>query len=237
MVASLTKPKFATVALAVSVVLLFCVKEAQAIAITANGTGGAIPDGGAFDGTQPGIITSDIVLGNPGSVGDVTVTIFNLAHTYNGDLSFALTHTDTGTSVDLFHRPDLLFSTAPGPCCGDSTDLNGDFIFNDSGSTSLDTAVAGIGGGALTGGSFFAATFDGSQNLLSAFNGESVAGTWRLTATDWVNGFDVGSFDSWRLRIEVEPAAVPEPSLLLLLGSGVMGLAGWQLRQRLTKVS
>ncbi|MEW5986603.1 MAG: choice-of-anchor Q domain-containing protein [Chloroflexota bacterium] len=139
----------------------------------------AIPD------NNPAGITDDLILTDTGSISDLNVSLV-ASHTWVGDLVFTLTHLDTGTAVTLIDRP----GAPPAPSC------NGDDI-----DATLDDEAAGPVEDACSptppaiSGSFI------PNSPLSAFDGEDLSGTWRLTAADLAAN-DVGTLTQWCLAVE-----------------------------------
>lgn len=145
------------------------------------GSGGNIPDG-------QGTFIDDIIVKDDFRVTDLTITLYEFVHTWVGDLAVHLHHLETGTVVELFRRPGHpQFSSS-----GFSHDLNGDYSFNDHNNCNFQAAVSEntvIPSGNYT-----------STSSLSAFYGQSAAGTWRLTINDCFPG-DSGSLGSWQLDL------------------------------------
>ena len=67
----------------------------------------AIPDANE-DNTppEPGLVTDTITIAETGIITDLNVSIL-ASHTWVGDLSFTLSHVDTGSSVTLIDRPGV----------------------------------------------------------------------------------------------------------------------------------
>ena len=184
--------------------------------LTYNGGGGEIPD---FSG-EPGIFTSEIVVGDSVELADITVTLNGLNHTWAGDLIISISHSG-GASSDLVHRVGRVGGTG----FGDSSDYAGDYSFNDGFGDDLWAAAAGAGGGdPIPGGDYFA-TGEGSDaqiSLLSVFGGIDISGTRTLTISDNAGG-DTGSLGGWTLDV----VPVPAPAAI-----AVLGLAGLAPRRR-----
>lgn len=60
--------------------------------------------GASFSIADSAARTGTIVVPDPATITDVTVTFTGLTHTWIGDLIVTLTHVDTATTVDLFRR-------------------------------------------------------------------------------------------------------------------------------------
>ncbi|MCA9972095.1 MAG: S8 family serine peptidase [Anaerolineales bacterium] len=140
-----------------------------------------IPDGTGF--------ASDSVTFSPsGSITDLDVYI-DTTHSWVGDLAFQLEHVDTGTKVVLINRPGVPTSTYG--CSSD--DIRA--IINDEGADGAVETTCNAGpalSGELVGGD------PANTSLLSAFDGESFGGTWRLSVKDFVSA-DGGVVNEWCL--------------------------------------
>ena len=118
-------------------------------------------------------VTSNLVLG-AGRVADLDARINSLTHPYVSDLEIDL-ESPAGTVVRLFNRH------------GGSADNFTGTVFDDEAATAI---AAG------------AAPFTGSfrpHQPLSAFDGQSTAGTWRLTVRDRSLA-DIGTVNGWGVR-------------------------------------
>lgn len=149
----------------------------------------SIPD------NDPAGVTNDLVIGDPGSITDLNVTL-DVTHTWVGDLVFELEHVETGTSVVFYDRPGVPASTFG--CSGNDIDAT----LDDEAATPVEDEC---GGGVPTiQGSFI------PNNLLAAFDGEDIAGTWRITASDLAGG-DTGTLNEW--CIDAGTTGGPEPDI------------------------
>ncbi len=135
----------------------------------------AIPD------NVPAGVTTDLIVSGVGSITDLDVTL-EVTHTFVGDLLFKLTHVDTGTVVTFMDRPGSPATT--NGCTGDNINA----VFSDEGSPAVETMCNGAPP-AISG-------TPSPNNPLSAFDGQSANGTWRLTASDNA-GIDTGVVTRW----------------------------------------
>jgi subtilisin-like proprotein convertase family protein len=137
----------------------------------------AIPDNNATG------VTDTLIVGTSGSLSDVNASV-QINHTWVGDLIVTLTHVDTSKSAIIIDRPGRTVSGFG--CSGDNINAT----LDDQASTPVEN-VCGSGSPAIQG------TF-GPNNPLSVFNGDSIAGTWRLKVVDAEAG-DVGTLLQWCL--------------------------------------
>ena len=139
----------------------------------------AIPDNSATG------VTSTLTIADTGTITDINVNV-GATHTYVGDLIFTLTHVETGTTVTLIDRPGVPASSYG--CSGDNIAAT----LDDAAATPVEGVCAGstptING-----------TFSPNQ-ALSAFNNQSLTGTWQLKVSDNASQ-DTGSLTSWSLDI------------------------------------
>ncbi len=138
----------------------------------------AIPD------AVPAGVDDALIIGDTRTIQDLNVSL-NISHTWVGDLKVILTHTDSGTSVTILDRPGV-----PAGAFGCASD-NILATLDDEAASPVENAC---GATPAIGGSFT------PNNPLSAFNGESVAGTWVLNVSDQV-GSDVGALNAWSLDL------------------------------------
>ncbi|HSH03075.1 MAG TPA: hypothetical protein VLL52_11200, partial [Anaerolineae bacterium] len=128
-------------------------------------------------------IATDLTFTTDAPLTDLEI-ILNINHTWVGDLQVDLQHVDTGTTVTLIDRPGI--PNSDFGCSGDHIDA----ILRDDARDPVEDACANtpptING-----------TFSPNQPL-STFATETLSGTWRLTATDFVNG-DEGTINHWCL--------------------------------------
>lgn len=138
----------------------------------------AIPDNNANGVTN--IITSTLA----GTVADLNVWV-QIAHTRVSDLQVTLT-SPAGTAQLLVDRPGL-----PGSGCdGDNIDA----VLDDSATQPAETQCLNLP--ALSGRLI-------PNNPLSAYNGQSTTGSWRLRVADRANG-ETGTFQRWCLLIQLQ---------------------------------
>ena len=141
-------------------------------------------------------ITSDLIVSGSGTIDDVNVSV-DMPHAWPGDLTFTLSHQDTGTAVTIIDRPGV-----PASTWGCSADNILATLDDEAG-----TAVEGVCAGsppAING------TFS-PNNALSAFDGENGNGTWVLTVADAYTSADAGSLNGWSVEI-CTTGPVPTPT-------------------------
>ena len=161
----------------------------------------AIPD------NDPAGITDDIVIsGASGTITDLNA-IFNIDHTWVGDLIVTLEHVNTGTTVTLIDRPGVPNTTFG--CSSNDFDVRMD----DEAGTAIEGTCGPSSSDPFPIGDFI------PNNPLSVFDGESINGTWRVTVSDNAGGDD-GTLVSWCLdptlacAISSAPnAAIPDSNM------------------------
>ncbi len=140
---------------------------------------------------DPAGVFDDIVLTEPGKLLDLDVKI-TIAHPLVGDLSAILSHQETGTSMVLFDRPGFPALTA-GCSLPDI-----DAALDDEAVSLVEEACSDVSpaiAGSLS-----------PQEKLAVFDGEYLAGTWRLLVVDGA-AKNTGILQGWSLIWTVDTAA------------------------------
>ena len=119
-------------------------------------------------------IYSNLVISETGTITDLNITNLDITHTYIDDIIVILESPD-GTRVTVLDQP-----------CG--AEENIDMEIDDQGTSGFPCPP--INGNAYIG-----------DNLLSAFDGEDLQGTWVLEIQDTYPSLDGGSLNSWGLDI------------------------------------
>lgn len=143
----------------------------------------AIPDNGSVNNT--------IAIADGGSLTDLNVSVKGV-HTWVGDLKFNLLHLESGLTIDLIDRPGV-----PGSTFGCSAN-DFDTTLDDSGSALVEN-TCNAAPPALSGNLI-------PNQPLGTFNGDNIAGSWRLTVTDLAGG-DTGTLQKWCLLPVLAPVA------------------------------
>ena len=137
-------------------------------------------------------------------IDDLNVRIEGLSHNFSGDVQFFLSK--GAVTVQLFRN------------YGFNSYLRDTLTFDDEAATPIISfPVVNV------------ASYRPTQ-LLSAFDGLDIKGTWTLKAADTSGGVS-GKYTGWGLDVTPVSAAVPEPGAWALMILG-FGAAGAMLRQR-----
>lgn len=139
--------------------------------------GVSIPD------NDPAGVDDVMTVTDSGTLSDLDASVLSI-HGWVGDLSFTLTHDDTGASVTIIDQPGVPASTYG--CSGDDIDATLDDEATDPVENECAASTPTIQGDFVP------------QNLLSAFDGEDLSGSWTLNAADLVGAF-TGTLDEWCL--------------------------------------
>lgn len=148
---------------------------------------------------------SILVAGSTATINDLNVYL-DVDHTFTGDLRISLFHVETATSVLLFDRR------------GGGGNNIGPATFDDE-------ATTAIGAGSAP----FLGAFR-PEGLLSAFDGQSLNGTWKLSVSD-VAWLDTGYLQAWGIRGDASVpgnnnTTVPDGGLtVFMLATALGGLA------------
>jgi hypothetical protein len=143
----------------------------------------AIPD------NVPAGVTDTMTIPSGPTIPDLNITL-NVTHTFVGDLRFTLSH-NGGAAVDFFDRPGYT-GTGFG-CGGDNVDVMADDQGPDTPIENQCSNLPAISGDAVGGD-------PPNSSLLAAFNGQSLAGTWVINASDNA-GADTGTLNQWCLVV------------------------------------
>lgn len=183
-----------------------------------------IPDPVSFTATASPI-SNTIAVADTDTIAGVTVQL-TINHPLIGDLGITLTH--GATTVQLLDRPGVPSVSSFGN--GANLNFSAPINFSDTATTPAESAGNGCSGTSTIGFSTCPGDTFVPQQPLSAFVGQSVAGNWTLSITDYAHD-DAGNFVNWTLNVT---AAVPEPSTWALFAAGglVLGLRGWRRRAR-----
>ncbi|MFT5496138.1 MAG: subtilisin-like proprotein convertase family protein [Kiritimatiellia bacterium] len=161
----------------------------------------AIPD------NNPTGVTDDLVVVSSDLIADLDVAL-KIDHNYVGDLLVSLEHIESGTTVIILDRPG-----APASTFG-SNGQNIDIILNDEATlVAEDDWTSGNP-------AYIAGVTYQPNNPLSAFDGEDLAGTWRLLVSDSASP-DAGTLVSWSLCATPETIAAVSDSFERSQGTGM----------------
>lgn len=136
------------------------------------------------------VLTDDIVItSNNQIVTNIDVVLDSILHTWVGDLKITLTNVNTGTSV-------ILVNLAGSGTWGSSGDNFTNTVLSDLATNSINSIVSGDNPHT---GNYYPSD-NTTRTYLSAFKGENINSTWRLTVEDTYASLDDGSWVKWSLR-------------------------------------
>jgi hypothetical protein len=141
----------------------------------------------AIPNNNPTGVTSTLTVSDVAGIADLNLFL-RIDHPAVRDLIVTLRHVDTGTSVILIDLPGIPATTTG--CTGNDILAT----LDDEAASPVEDQCAGT-----------APTINGvfiPNNLLSAFDGQSVAGTWQLTVSDNRTGNTGGILVEWCLSVE-----------------------------------
>jgi subtilisin-like proprotein convertase family protein len=169
---------------------------------------------------------------------DVTWTT---RHSFIGDVILSLTGPNA-TTIDLVNRPGRNAGAVGGSQFGDGSNFLGTYTFRDAAPLRIIDVASTLGAedeptGDVPSGAYRATSNTNVGSGGPAFSGETVQplntsfgsvgnGNWSLMFSDNSLG-DYGQVNGWVLRF----VPVPEPTSVLAIGAGVVGLAGFARRQ------
>ena len=177
--------------------------------------------GDASTGNMFGPFSSTIVVPVSEIITDVEVTV-NVQHSWVGDVTATLTHTESGIAIDLI-------PTAAGPDIGESDNLGDDpgnndnlipaaYTFTDAGTETIRAHASGDinrdSNYEIPAGNYRVADGTLANGMANTFGGVNTMGSWTILFSD--NSFeDDGFIDGWSISFT---SAIPEPSSFLVLG-------------------
>jgi len=150
-----------------------------------------LPEPVAIPDNNPTGLSSTLAIDAMRTINDLNVRL-EINHTWVGDLEVRLTHIGTGTSAGLLNRAGIPPSFCPNPDISCTLDDEG------FGPVQNQCAV-------------MAPAIEGTfrpLEMLSAFDGESLAGSWRLDVVDHAPE-DVGELLGWCLDLDQPPPPTP----------------------------
>lgn len=213
----------AVVATAVAGAALMAASVAQAAPISVNGVGDKFSvdfNGFVNDNFQSGLTAE----------ADFLVTAFS-----NTSITFDVTLTNTSGSGIGSRITSLFFNTTPNLSGGSSTGLFSNFNFPGGNVPNFGSAEACAGAnGNCAGGGGGGLTNPSSTNfqITLNFGGPATVFTFDQLGVRYqsITGSNFGN-SGIGLGTESTPPAVPEPTTMVLLGTGLLGLASRKLRK------
>jgi hypothetical protein len=179
---------------------------------------------------DPNGVTSVVNITANETIQEARFGIEGLDHTWIGDLIMTVTHTESGKSATLMHR------VGGAALLGDSSDVNGTYMFETAATNSIWTAASNTADDEVVAVGTYQATEDGEVpvDLDTIFGGGTTAGEWVFNISDnnltqGGSGEPEGSF--LRTSVNFRSVAVPEPGTMATVMFGTL-LGGIYLRRR-----
>ena len=162
----------------------------------------SIPD------NDPTGVSSTIIIDDPRYMADLDIRL-DIDHSWVGDLSVKLAHQESGTNIELIHRP----GSPPGSTEQGCRLNNIKSILDDDVSLPVENECSGYPS-AIGITNYIEVAIAGSylpNQQLSSFDGEFAAGNWTLNVSD-LAPHDSGKLQQWCIAVELsETSQVPEP--------------------------
>jgi uncharacterized protein YvpB/subtilisin-like proprotein convertase family protein len=167
-----------------------------------------IPDDDPFG------VANDIIINDQRLIADLDI-VLDIRHTWVGDLVLNLSHIESGRSINLIDRPGI---PASGQGC-----------YEDNIIVILDDEISSPAEGKCAASPAAISGVYIPNNPLNIFDGESVAGTWRLELSDNYKN-DTGYLSGWCLVASISPfAQIPTPTPVppsLPIQAQIFGITG-----------
>lgn len=193
----------------------------------ADVTGNSGNDGGSIPDNTPSGYVSTVTITDSEVIEDAKFSIEGLNHSWIGDLIITISHSTSGKSATLMHR---VGSTSNPNSTGDSSDVNGTYMFQDGNSSIWSEAANGDTDYVVTPGLYDASGVNETAVSLNAlFGGELTNGDWTFAISD-NNATQTGSFVQTSVEF-VSAIAVPEPGTMAIVVMGTL-FGGVLLRRR-----
>jgi subtilisin-like proprotein convertase family protein len=191
----------------------------------ADVTGNSGNDGGAIPDNTPAGYVSTVTITDSEIIEDAKFSIEGLTHSWIGDLIITISHSTSGKSATLMHR---VGTTSHPNSVGDSSDVNGTYMFQDGNASIWSEAGNGDTDYVVNPGVYAASGVNEAfVSLNTLFGGELTNGDWTFTISD-NNATQTGAF----LQTSVEfVSSIPEPGTMAIVVVGTL-FGGVLLRRR-----